>query len=286
MSTPTQIMSLADHLARTGQPVEAETSPALCWTPFASYGFAREFLSVPVVLAELHQTACAMPILFASHGGALYPAALLRLQDEADTRLITETGDWSGIYVPGLLRAHPFACALAPDFRILRDPGSPCFGPSTAAPRRAFDGTGAPTPDFTRLQAFLQAWHLSLRQTLRAGAAIAKAALLRPAQSLPAFADPCFAPYRVVDPAALSRLGQARKVALLDTGAMELLHAHLTSLETVPHLRRLARALRAGPRQAGAQRPSPDGLGGFLDAMTLAYEQDSATSPYSTSEGS
>ena len=111
MSTPTQIMSLADHLARTGQPVEAETCPALSWTPFASYGFAREFLSVPVVLAELHQTACAMPILFASHGGALYPAALLRLQDEADTRLITETGDWSGIYVPGLLRAHPLARA-------------------------------------------------------------------------------------------------------------------------------------------------------------------------------
>lgn len=273
---------LATCLATQYEPVDPSQHQTWSWTPFQNYGFARGIVSVPIVLAELHQTASTLPILFeTSPGGGVLPVAVLRMGGQGPD-VVSETGDWTGFYVPSVLRSYPFACGLpGTDHagRVLLDPTSASLNQG-ATGTRLFDVAGAPTDDWQQVLTHMDSYQRLMDVTVTAAQALLKGKLLVPAQSLALFEDPIFEGFQIIDRRQFSRMPQHRLAKLFQTGAMELVHAHFTSLETVSQVKRLAKA-RRGALDTKPDKTSASGTQGFLDAMAIAYEnQEGDNVPY------
>ena len=127
------------------------------WRRFASYAFARDRHSVPIVLAELEPAASAFPLVFRSSAtGSVEPHALLHLTVGESSPFVASDGTWRGTYVPSILRAHPFAATPAQagaEMALLVDEAS---GLITDDPKDEafFDENGAPSAALEQVIAF------------------------------------------------------------------------------------------------------------------------------------
>ncbi|KAA2311691.1 hypothetical protein DL237_18865 [Pseudooceanicola sediminis] len=311
MNSADQTRSFAEDFFERFEPVSAQRHGTWSWQPFNSYGFARGYVSVPIVLAELNPVAGTLPILFEQIDSArgpqagLRPVALLHLADPT-ARVVSDSGAWQAFYVPGALRIHPFACDLRPDSTpdsmpetLHLDPQSACLSP-TPGPRgtghgRLFDLTGTPTEAFHAIQSFFGHYQASLRSTLAASRALWQAGVLKPArmQDLPGPG------YYTADRAALSRLSGPRLEELFRSEAVALALAQILSLQKIAQMKQRAGVPQPGSRaqgntaqgdtaqdgmgQTAAQEAAqgsaqisghPPALTPFLDAMARAYETD------------
>lgn len=80
----------------------------------ASFRFARDLNSVPLLAAEFVAAAHDFPIVFAGDGNAVFPSALLGFA--ADRNLfVGPDGEWTGGYVPAFLRRYPFVFSESDD---------------------------------------------------------------------------------------------------------------------------------------------------------------------------
>lgn len=281
MTISERTRSLACDIATHYVPASAETHQTWSWIPFKGYSFARGYVTVPIVLAELHQVASALPILFERGPGGLLPVAVLRMGGQGPD-VVSQTGDWTAFYVPSVLRAFPFACGLPSTKtagQVLLNPHSDRLF-EEANGTRLFDVTGAPSDEWQKVLT-----HMDNYQRFQANSAIAvnalrKGEILMPAQHLKMFEDPIFEGLLVIDRKAFRKMPLHRLGKLFQTGAMELVHAHFTSLETMPQIKRLTEARRA-PMATDPIKTTVSGAEGFLDAMAMAYEaQEDGNVPY------
>lgn len=246
------------------------------WQRFASYAFARDRHSVPIVLAELEPAASAFPLVFRRTAtGSVDPHALLHLTAGAPSPFVAPDGTWRGTYVPSILRAYPFAATpvqSGTEMALLVDEAS---GLITDNPRDEafFDENGAPSAALEQVIAFFRTRAQSELATQTACAAVQAAGLLSPLTALPGMNDTDADGLLTVDPARLDALDPAALPGLWSSGALRLVHAHRVSL---CHAGWMARALRAGadftPRTSP---PAADtNLSGFLDALADAQDYD------------
>jgi len=246
------------------------------WRRFASYAFARDRHSVPIVLAELEPGASAFPLVFRNTAtGSVEPHALLHLTAGEPSPFVASDGTWRGTYVPSILRAHPFAATPAQagaEMALLVDEAS---GLITDDPKDEafFDENGAPSSALEQVIAFFRTRAQSELATQAACAALQAAGLLSPLAPLPGLNDSDADGLLTVDPARLDALDPAALPGLWSCGALRLAHAQRVSL---CHAGWMARALRTGadfaPRTSA---PAPDtNLSGFLDALADAQDHD------------
>jgi hypothetical protein len=283
-------LSLTRAIGDRYGPIDPAGHANYTWSAFADFGFARAFTTAPIVLAELHQVACAMPILFESSPQGPVPAAVLQMGSDAP-HLVTDTGAWGGFYIPGSLRMYPFAANPAGNDNAGDDANGDDTAPAalmdTQSPlistdldgTRFFDALGAPTPQWQSHLDILQNYRTLQRNTQIAGNALLKGHLLVPARSLATFDDPLFEGLLCIDRTALSQLPVHRQTKLLQTGAMELAHAHFTSRETLQQNKRLHAAQQghAQMHNAASTATPTTGTDDFLSAMATEYEQSGST---------
>ncbi len=251
------------------------------WRRFASYGFARDHHSVPIVLAELDPAASAFPIVFrATATGTVEPHALLHLHAGEPSPFVTQDGTWRGTYVPSILRAHPFAASPAGaggEMALLVDEASGLIT-DDSRDEPFFDDSGAPSGALEQVIAFFRTRAQSELATQTACAALQAAGLLRPLDPLPGMSESDAAGCLAIDAGALEAIDDTALPGLWHSGALRLAHAHRVSL---CHAGWMARALRAGadvtPRAPGPAAGPTANLSSFLDALADAQDHDRGT---------
>ena len=264
-------------VTQTGQtPVSQERHGGRYWRRFVSYAFARRLHCVPVVMAELDQTAASFPLVFTEDALGVMPVALLHLRRDADTPFVAGDGTWRGTYVPSALRAHPFAARATgtdDEMVLLVDESS---GLVTDDPHDEpfFADDGTPSGALGQVIAFFRTRALSERDTRAACAALSDAGLFAPLPALPGMDDMAAQGLFTVDPEKLQALCDSALPALWRCGALRLAQAHRLSLH---HASWMARVLSAAPG-ATAPAPAPDApdsrLSDFLSAVADARDRD------------
>ena len=266
---------MTDHAEPDLVPVSAERHAARRWQRFSSYAFARARRHVPVVLGEHEQIAANMPLLFLQQAGGVAPVALLRVQPQGGSALISDSGVWRGSYVPSILRVHPFDARNRGDqFELLIDEAS---GLITDAPEDEafFDATGALAPALAEVVRFFQQRATAAQRTTEACAALHRAGLLRPFPG-----DRGLDGYLTLDRAGLEGISRTDLSSLHRSGALALAHAHFVSLS---HLALLAHAEGQAIHHSQTRQPAPEDpsaaraserLSGFLDALAESQAND------------
>ena len=110
-------------------PLTVERHGLRRWHRYADFGFARHRRAVPLVLDEVEAVAASLPVVFGPPAAAglpddprtpavppadgpppgLIPLALLASDPAGASPFVSDDGRWLTLYVPALLRVHPFA---------------------------------------------------------------------------------------------------------------------------------------------------------------------------------
>jgi hypothetical protein len=244
------------------------------------------------VLAEVGQTAAAMPVVFARAGSGegMEVLALLRVVPGGDCAFVGRGGLWVATYVPSLLRVYPFSARPSGDGRmvLMVDEGSglvqqPGQGGAAAEGGEAFFGPdGRPTPALEGLVAFFRQREASALRTRAALAELDALGLFVPmAPTLELPAEAC-AGLLAIDRARFEALPDADHTRLRHCGALELVHAHLMSLHHLPWLARAEKLRddegRGAVSPAGAA-PQAGELSEFIAALARAGQEDALQDP-------
>lgn len=263
-------------------PVSTARHGTRFWRRFASYDFVRRQRLVPLVLAEIAQAACALPIVFARTDDGLGPVALLRMNpdDKAanETPLVSADGLWRGGYVPSALRVYPFTAAEAADGRmvLLIDEAS---GLVTDHPgdERFFTPQGRLDPSLDAVVDFFRRRTASALETRTACAALDALHLFRPFAPLPDMtAAQCEGLY-MLDSARVAALSETNILTLHRARALLLMHAHFVAHGHCRWLQSAERLANDTPLGFGPKRHDAGGdtLSGFLDALARSHQNDS-----------
>jgi hypothetical protein len=237
------------------EPLSAETHAKLGLKrvdrPFA---FAATSHVVPLTVTEFPQAALSCPIVFA--GEQYQPLAVMGV-NAANNLYIRPDGQFeAGVYIPAYVRRYPFVLA-ADDSReklvVCIDRAAPMVGdlPDVAL----FDSAGQPT-DYTKgCIEFCNNFETELRRTESFVKVLrdldlfeTKSASFTPANpdGSPAGPPQLVAEYYAVSDEKLKALPDAKIRDLLNTGALQQIYAHLTSLVGWERLINLA-ILRSAP---------------------------------------
>lgn len=144
----------------------------------AGYGFARQLIAAPLVMADFAPAARDYPIVFVGEPAQAF--ALLGLRRQRNL-LIGEDGQWrKGRYVPSHLRSYPFGYAEAPEQRILLciDEAAEHLAPNEQRQAAALFIDGQPSPLVHEMLDFLTQLHGQHGATQAFSAAVAAAQLL------------------------------------------------------------------------------------------------------------
>lgn len=224
---------------------------ALRFSPQESRAFAAHEQLVPMVAAEAQQAAKAHVIVFAAAGAPALPQLLVGLVPGVNA-YVGPQGQWLADYVPAQVRNYPFVLAEQPAagnaseaqrrFTVCVVPDAPHFGVRGEA---LFAPDGSPAPVLQKVQAVLTQLQKDAEQTQFLVQQLDDLGLLR-VQLLPVPHGQGRAAgvqgLRVLDMARFKALAPAQEAALRESGALALVHAHVSSLGN----------LQGGPLSAAA----------------------------------
>ncbi|MCK9510939.1 MAG: SapC family protein [Pigmentiphaga sp.] len=226
-------------------------------TPAQHWSFARDRGFVGLVAAELGEAARTMPVVFRVQDDQ---AALVGLMGFGPNNLFVDAnGRWQVPYIPGVLRAWPFALVPKDDQQVVvieRD--SDFF--DTEEGELLFDAQGEPGERLQKIVEFLRVMGQQEALTQRAVAAIRGLNLLVPWEPVVKRADGQSLRLQglfMVDQKAFDELSDEDFLTLRREGGLPVVYAHSLSLRSIAVLEQLAR------RQAQTAAPTtvalPDG---------------------------
>ncbi|WP_298849073.1 SapC family protein [uncultured Ruegeria sp.] len=244
------------------------------WRRFTSFDFARGMTECPVVEAEILHAASSLPITFRKSEHGYYPVAVLSMQQDQPTPLVSEHGRWLATYVPSALRCAPFQTQLIgpqndSDTELLVDETS---GLITDDPEDEvfFDKTGKLAPELKKVWAFFRTLNKSVGNTTLLCRVLADMGLFHPLASYQGVEFPCG--HFGVDQNALRKIPSAHMSLLASNKGLRLIHAHQISLT---HCVWLTQAqIRAHQVTGGSPTPTTSGVSGFLDALVTAQQKE------------
>ncbi len=246
--------------------VDANLMRGFRWSRPQSLAHLRNRPIQSVGLAEAARLAACLPILFSrSTGGGFAPVAAVSLVNGGATRL--GPGDsLPARYIPTLAGIYPFLPVLKGDTAALGvDMAS---GHVFAAPDgdEAFGETdGTPTPYIATLRDALPRVIADHKRAVRAVAILEKHGALTPIRAGAKTGLNAPLPLFSANPDKVARLTGAALEELWTSGAAQLLHAHLMSLN---HLHDLLRKPVVPSMRPAQEAPVVDDEdGGFLDAL-------------------
>ncbi|MEZ0250261.1 MAG: SapC family protein [Methylobacteriaceae bacterium] len=227
----------------------------------ASFDFARGVNSVPLMVAEFPNSAAEYAIVFGGAADEIIPVALLGIRDN-ENLYVSESGSWSGSYVPAFLRRYPFVFSsdnandadatftlcVDEDFSGCNDEGRG---------ERLFDADGERTQYLQNVLGFLQAYQVQFQRTKLFVKRLQEFGLLEPMQAqftLRSGQRSTLSGFSVVSRDRLKALSAEQLAELLQADEMELIYLHLASLR---NLAPIAERIGAPAESAQADETAP-----------------------------
>jgi hypothetical protein len=208
----------------------------------ADYRFAAGMIAIPIMASEFAMVAQEYPIVFAGGGQqGLAPVALLGLRD-GENLFVSPEGQWTGRYIPALLRQYPFGFAEGNDSNpslLCIDEASPLCRQDGAG-EALFDANGETTPYLKKIIEFANAMMRARKITQLLGERLQTLDLLNQRQLTFTETDGRTATVRgfaTVDREKLHGLPAEAVKDLLTSGVLELIHVHMLSLGRRENLR-------------------------------------------------
>ena len=227
----------------------------------ASFDFARGVNSVPLMVAEFPNSAAEYAIVFGGAADEIIPVALLGIRDN-ENLYVSESGSWSGSYVPAFLRRYPFVFssdnANDPDatFTLCVDEEfSGCNDEGRG--ERLFDADGERTQYLQNVLGFLQAYQVQFQRTKLFVKRLQEFGLLEPMQAqftLRSGQRSTLSGFSVVSRDRLKALSAEQLAELMQADEMELIYLHLASLR---NLAPIAERIGAPAESAQADETAP-----------------------------
>lgn len=205
----------------------------------AGYGFARQLITAPLVMADFPPAARDYPIVFI--GEPAQPFALLGLRRQ-HSLLIEKDGQWrKGRYVPSHLRSYPFGYAEAPEQRILLciDEAAEHLQPDKQRQPTALFTDGQPSPLVNEMLDFLTQLHGQNSATHAFSAAVAEAQLLIERKAEVTLANGehlSLDGFRIIDEQKFNALPEATFLDWRNRGWLAPVYFHLQSLANLVNL--------------------------------------------------
>ena len=219
-------------------PLSSEIHKTLKFHANMPYFFASEESLIPLTVAELPKISRDMLIVFPLRAGL--PLALAGVEPKHNLH-IQDDGMWIGRYVPAHLRRYPFILAekdTTPNpehgrqFALMIDESAPHFKTEQGMP--LFNKDGSASDFLTRTQKLLLALQADQEKTLKLVAQLEEYNLLEP-RDIRVNRDKDLEPlllkgFRMIDSQRFSELDSVALAQLRDSGALEMIYAHVVSL--------------------------------------------------------
>ncbi|MBO9447512.1 SapC family protein [Ruegeria sp. R14_0] len=244
------------------------------WKRFSSFHFARHQHLCPVVAQEVLHIAAAYPMVFHETNNWVEPVAILSLSPHTPTPFVSDNGRWLATYIPSALRCPPFHTVRSDpchenSLQLMVDE---TLGLVTDSPGNEpfFTDSGELTEELQKVLSFFQTRETSAFATRRT---------CRTLQDLGLFTrltvhDGVDLPAATlgVDMQRLNALSQSEKLTLLETGALQLVHAHQVSLSHLAWFSIVQK--RAARTDTQKQYTENSDVSLFLTAMAHAQNED------------
>lgn len=220
--------------------LDPERHAALRLAPVTDFSFAAQSQTLPLLAVEMNEAQREFPLVFArDQEGQVTPLALLGLRQN-ENLFIGADGRWQAEHLPAFVRRYPFATALVKDdqLAICVDEAASCLSAEVGEPLFPADGS---RQLLTRIQQVLQEYQQEIGRTRAFCARLQELDLLREASAQVELPDGevfSLTGMLIVEEERLRALNAAQVHALVQSGELALIQAHMLSLGNFPRLLR------------------------------------------------
>ncbi|MFQ5661319.1 MAG: SapC family protein [Gammaproteobacteria bacterium] len=223
-------------------PLNKEQHGKLYLEPVEGYDFAAGTNSLYIAAVEFAKAAREYPVVFGSGAeDTVFPVALLGLKNNHNL-FVNDRGEWVADYIPAYARRYPFILA-SPDgssdqFTVCVDEGYAGFNTAKEG-QPLFDKKGEQTRILRQAVEFLQDYQNHVQLTTAFCKNLKELELLEPMQANIEMRDGeklAIGGFQCVSRDKLMALAPGELADLVKSGQMELIYAHLLSLNNVTAL--------------------------------------------------
>lgn len=206
----------------------------------ASFGFARNSNTVPIVDVEFIKLAPEMPIVFAKTATGVTALALVGAAQDKNA-FVNEDGTWSGRYVPAFFRRYPFVFAVAEDsdrMTLCLDEGYEGINSENRG-ERMFDADGVETSYTKNVLRFLEEYQSTFNRSQMFCDRLLASGLLEEARIDYRFNDGStggITGFMRVSVEKLRDLSDEQVLTMFRTGDLDLVQLHLISMQQIEPL--------------------------------------------------
>ena len=221
-------------------PLNKEQHGKLYIEPIEGYTFAKETNSLYIAAIEFGKILREYPIVFGSDAeGNVYPVVLLGLRKN-ENLFVDDKGKWHAEYIPAYARRYPFILAGPGNgndqqFAVCIDEAYPGF--NTAKEGQAlFDAKGEQSGVLKQAVEFLKDYQNHVQITTELCKIIKELGILEPMQAnveMRSGDKLSIGGFQCVNRKKLAELKPGKLADLVKTGQMELIYAHLFSMNNV-----------------------------------------------------
>lgn len=223
-------------------PLNRERHGELYIETVEGYTFAAGTNSVFISAVEFPMVIGEYPIVFAPSGDSIFPVVLLGLKNNQNL-FVDNKGTWNAGYIPAYARRYPFILATPPDqssdqFAVCIDEAYPGFNTAREG-QPLFNDKGEHMPMLAQAVNFLKDYQGHVQLTTEFCKSLATLQILEPMQAnvkLQSGEDLSIGGFQCVKREKLQTLSPGKLSDLVKTGQMELIYAHLLSLNNVSKL--------------------------------------------------
>jgi hypothetical protein len=223
-------------------PLNRERHGELYIETVEGYAFAAETNCIYISAVEFPLSIIEYPIVFATYGqGGVFPVVLLGLKNNQNL-FVDHQGKWDASYIPAYARRYPFILATpepaSDKFTVCIDEAYPGFNTAKEG-RPLFDDKGEHTAMLTQAVSFLKDYQGHVQMTTEFCKNLVALQVLEPMQAnvkLGSGEDLSIGGFQCVKREKLQQLSPGKLADLVKTGQMELIYAHLLSLNNVAKL--------------------------------------------------
>lgn len=205
----------------------------------AGYAFAAAVSAIPLAGEEFAIASRHYPIVFTAQAPHM-PVAIVGLKADTNTHVGAD-GSWAaGKYIPAYLRRFPFFLVRvaegSDELALCIDSKAPQF--STTEGEALFGADNKPTPMLDRAFAFCRGMEQAMQKTRALAESLSAMNLLQPAavqfeqNGKPMKIDG----FHAIQKEAFAALPAEKLAELRDSGALEIIYAHLLSIGGLPEL--------------------------------------------------
>jgi hypothetical protein len=224
-------------------PLNKERHKNLHLEPVEGYAFAHESNSLYIAAIEFIKSAGEYVIVFGKDTrNTVYPVVLLGLKANQNL-YVDKKGKWKGDYIPAYARRYPFILATPEtgknaNFTVCIDEGFSGFNTAKEG-QPLFDKKGKESPLLKQAVEFLQDYQKNVVLTTAFCANLVKLGLLEPMQAnveMKSGDKFAIGGFQCVSRKKLKALKPEKLEELVKSDQMELIYAHLISLNNVSRL--------------------------------------------------